>query len=279
MRTSSWCWPKAGSWSAAVTTICWPRTVSTAACTTCSSAPDVLSGFTLVRNAVKLDFPIVPAIESVLEVCDEVVVNVGKSEDETRDLVASIKDPRVRILDTEWDFTKKNIMLSIETQRAMDACRGSLGVYIQAAEVLGPPRSRHPGEARDLKDDLSLERRAVGTGAGAWLPGMDAAAAALHRRPPRCGTGMDCRAEPRSRARDRAGAFQARAPALLRLGLGRAADRRPGVRVPQLHDRVGTGPAGAQRSGSEQVPIQTHVLLRHRDVREVPLRMRPARLW
>ncbi|HEY3279593.1 MAG TPA: hypothetical protein VGJ83_03700 [Gemmatimonadales bacterium] len=96
----------------------------------------MLSGFTLVRNAVKLDFPVIPAIRSVLEVCDEVVVNVGKSEDETRDLVASIGDPRVRILDTEWDLTKKNVMLSIETQRAMDACRGSWGIYIQADEVL-----------------------------------------------------------------------------------------------------------------------------------------------
>lgn len=96
----------------------------------------MLSGFTLVRNAVKLDFPIVPAIHSLLAVCDEVVVNVGESEDETRDLVASVRDPRVRILDTKWDFTKKNIMLSIETQRAMDACRGSWGIYIQADEVL-----------------------------------------------------------------------------------------------------------------------------------------------
>jgi hypothetical protein len=96
----------------------------------------MLSGFTLVRNAIKLDFPIVPAIRSVLEVCDEVVVNVGKSEDETRDLVTSVRDARVRILDTEWDFSKKNIMLSIETQRAMDACRGSWGIYIQADEVL-----------------------------------------------------------------------------------------------------------------------------------------------
>ena len=109
----------------------------------------MLSGFTLVRNAVKLDFPIVPAIESVLEVCDEVVVNVGKSEDETRDLVASITDPRVRILDTEWDFTKKNIMLSIETQRAMDACRGSWGVYIQADEVL------HERGAQLLKERIA----------------------------------------------------------------------------------------------------------------------------
>jgi hypothetical protein len=109
----------------------------------------MLSGFTIVRNAVKLDFPIVPAIRSVLEVCDEVVVNVGKSEDETRDLVTSIGDPRVRILDTEWDFTKKNVMLSIETQRAMDACRGAWGIYIQADEVL------HERGARILKEKVA----------------------------------------------------------------------------------------------------------------------------
>ena len=109
----------------------------------------MLSGFTLVRNAVKLDFPIVPAIQSVLEVCDEVVVNVGKSEDETRDLVTSVRDSRVRILDTEWDFTKKSIMLSIETQRAMDACRGSWGIYIQADEVL------HERGAHVLKEKIA----------------------------------------------------------------------------------------------------------------------------
>jgi hypothetical protein len=109
----------------------------------------MLSGFTIVRNAIKLDFPIVPAIQSVLEVCDEVVVNVGKSEDDTRDLVASVQDPRVRILDTEWDFTKKNIMLSIETQRAMEACRGKWGIYIQADEVL------HERGAHILKDKVA----------------------------------------------------------------------------------------------------------------------------
>ncbi|HXF96873.1 MAG TPA: hypothetical protein VNI61_12310 [Gemmatimonadales bacterium] len=106
----------------------------------------MLSGFTIVRNAVKLDFPIVPAIRSILEVCDEVVVNVGRSEDETRDLVASVGDPRVRILDTDWDLSRRNLVLSIETQRAMDACRGTWGIYIQADEVL------HEDGARLLKE-------------------------------------------------------------------------------------------------------------------------------
>jgi len=50
----------------------------------------MLSGFTIVRNAVTLDYPIVPAIRSILDICDEVVVNVGCSEDGTRDLVAGI---------------------------------------------------------------------------------------------------------------------------------------------------------------------------------------------
>src|SRR5574341_2412064 len=109
----------------------------------------MLSGFTIVRNAIKLDFPIVPAIHSILEACDEVVVNVGKSEDDTRDLVASVRDPRVRILDTEWDFSKKNIMLSLETQRAMDACKGRWGIYIQADEVL------HETGARLLKENVA----------------------------------------------------------------------------------------------------------------------------
>ena len=109
----------------------------------------MLSGFTIVRNAVKLDFCIVPAVRSLLEVCDEVVVNVGASEDETRDVVAAIKDPRVRILDSRWDFSQKNAMLAQETLKAMQACRGSWGIYIQADECL------HEDGARILKEKVA----------------------------------------------------------------------------------------------------------------------------
>ncbi len=96
----------------------------------------MLSGFTIVRNAVRLDYPIVPAIRSILDICDEVVVNVGRSDDETRDLVAGIGDPRVRILDSVWDFSRGGGTLSFETNRAMAACGGTWGIYIQADEVL-----------------------------------------------------------------------------------------------------------------------------------------------
>jgi hypothetical protein len=118
----------------------------------------MLSGFTIVRNAVKLDFPIIPAIRSVLEVCDEVVVNVGKSEDETRDLVTSINDPRVRIVDTEWDLSRQSAVLADATDRAMAACRGRWGLYIQADEVLHEDGARILAETvRACDDDPRVE--------------------------------------------------------------------------------------------------------------------------
>jgi len=115
-----------------------------------------VSGFTIVRNAIKLDFPVEASIRSILPVCDEVVVNVGRSDDETLDLVRSIADPRIRILETEWDMTRRNAVLGQETMRAMRACAYPWGVYIQADEVLHERGAdelaqairRHDGDAR-----------------------------------------------------------------------------------------------------------------------------------
>jgi len=95
-----------------------------------------VSGFTLVRNAEILDFPVEASIRSILPVCDEVVVNVGRSDDRTVDIVRSIADAKIRVLETEWDFSRGEAVLRRETARAMSACRHRWGVYIQADEVL-----------------------------------------------------------------------------------------------------------------------------------------------
>lgn len=107
-----------------------------------------VSGFTIVRNAVILDFPLVESIRSILPICDEVVVNVGRSDDDTLDVVRSIGDPKIRILETEWDLSKKNFVFGEETFRAMRACRHPWGVYIQADEVL------HEDGARELREAI-----------------------------------------------------------------------------------------------------------------------------
>ena len=66
-----------------------------------------VAGFTFIRNAVSNDYSIVEAITSILPVCDEFVVAVGKSDDDTRKLVEDINSPKIKIIDTIWDDTLK----------------------------------------------------------------------------------------------------------------------------------------------------------------------------
>ncbi len=95
-----------------------------------------ISGFTIVRNATVLDFPIEASIRSVLPAVDEFVVNVGVSEDDTLERVRAIGDPRIRIIESTWDRSLGPAMLARETDRALAACTHPWGIYIQADEVL-----------------------------------------------------------------------------------------------------------------------------------------------
>lgn len=97
-----------------------------------------ISGFSFARNAVKLDYPLREALQSVLPVVDELVVAVapGDADDDTRGLVESLDDPRVRVLDAEWDEARRQLAYSDLTNVALDACRGDWCLYIQADEVL-----------------------------------------------------------------------------------------------------------------------------------------------
>jgi len=62
-----------------------------------------VSGFSFIKNAVKYQYPIAEALQSILPLCDEVIVAVGNSEDTTRELVASVDAQKIRIIDTVWD--------------------------------------------------------------------------------------------------------------------------------------------------------------------------------
>lgn len=95
-----------------------------------------VSGFTMVRNATVLDFPLEASLRSLLPAVDELVVNVGRSDDDTMARVRSIDDPKVRIVESVWDPSRGPAMLADETNRAMAACRFPWGIYIQADEVL-----------------------------------------------------------------------------------------------------------------------------------------------
>src|SRR5574337_1273430 len=102
--------------------------------------PLKVSGFTFVRNAIRYDYPIAEAIESILPLCDEVVVAVGRSDDETLALVRGIPSPKVRIVETVWDdaLREGGRVLAIETDKAFHALSpdSDWAFYIQGDEVL-----------------------------------------------------------------------------------------------------------------------------------------------
>jgi glycosyltransferase involved in cell wall biosynthesis len=97
-------------------------------------------GFTIIRNALRFDYPIVEAILSVLPVVDEFVVLVGNSDDETRSLIESIGSPKIRVYDSVWDdsLRKGGQVLAVETDKAMDLIGPGFdwAFYIQADEVI-----------------------------------------------------------------------------------------------------------------------------------------------
>jgi hypothetical protein len=99
-----------------------------------------VTGFTIIRNAIKYDYPVVEAILSILPICDEFVVAVGNSEDETLQLIKNIDSPKIKILETVWDdsLRKGGKVLAIETNKAFDAISKDSDwcFYIQSDECV-----------------------------------------------------------------------------------------------------------------------------------------------
>jgi hypothetical protein len=99
-----------------------------------------VSGFTFIKNAIVYDYPVVEAIQSILPICDEVVVAVGKSDDDTRDLIASIHPTKIKIIDTVWDenLREGGRVLALETDKAFAAISqdSDWAFYIQGDEVV-----------------------------------------------------------------------------------------------------------------------------------------------
>ncbi len=99
-----------------------------------------ISGFSFVRNGVKLYYPVVQAVLSILPLCDEFVIAVGQgdADDTTRADLAAIGDPKLRIIDTVWEekHFHKGIVNSIQTDIAMQHCSGDWLFYVQADEVV-----------------------------------------------------------------------------------------------------------------------------------------------
>lgn len=98
-----------------------------------------VAGFTIIRNAVKCDYPVVESITSVLPLCDEFIVAVGDSEDDTLGLIRSIRSDKIKIIETSWEKKSDNAhTFAQQTNIAFQTVSADAdwAFYIQADEAL-----------------------------------------------------------------------------------------------------------------------------------------------
>ena len=82
-----------------------------------------ISGFTFIRNGATLGYPFVASIRSLLPLCDEVIVNVPRSTDDTLEQVKAMGDPRIRIIESAWDETQRTAGLALSMNESLGATK------------------------------------------------------------------------------------------------------------------------------------------------------------
>ncbi|MBK26484.1 MAG: hypothetical protein CME70_20965 [Halobacteriovorax sp.] len=104
-----------------------------------------VSGFTFIKNGLTLGYPILESVKSIEPLCDEIIINVGFDDKElTKDdgtwdfLNSHFSHSKFKFLKSYWDpsLTKQGLILSQQTNIALEACRGKICQYIQGDEAI-----------------------------------------------------------------------------------------------------------------------------------------------
>lgn len=112
-----------------------------------------LSAFTLIKNAIKFDYPIVESINSLLPFVDEYIINLGDSEDGTRELIYDNfgDNPKIVIFESVWETKSEGTtFFSNQTQLALNKCTGDWCFYLQADELI---HEEYGNKIREIMND------------------------------------------------------------------------------------------------------------------------------
>jgi len=96
-----------------------------------------VSAFTFIKNGQILGYPFLQSIQSILPIVDEFVINVGASEDETLDMIRSIQDKKIRIIQSKWNdgMHNRGYVYGQQKMIAQFNCTGDWAFYIEGDEV------------------------------------------------------------------------------------------------------------------------------------------------
>ena len=96
-----------------------------------------ISAFTFIKNGQILGYPFLQSIRSILSIVDEFVINVGESEDDTLEMIHSIKDKKIRIIESKWNdgMRDRGYVYGQQKMIAQFNCTGDWVFYIEGDEV------------------------------------------------------------------------------------------------------------------------------------------------
>ncbi|UBM58415.1 glycosyltransferase family 2 protein [Marinilongibacter aquaticus] len=99
-----------------------------------------VSGFTFLKNAQALYYPIKESIQSILPIVDEFVVALDNSElgDRSLEILNEIGSDKIKIVHTLWDLEKfkGGTVYAQQTDLAKTHCTGDWLFYLQGDEVI-----------------------------------------------------------------------------------------------------------------------------------------------
>jgi glycosyltransferase involved in cell wall biosynthesis len=108
-----------------------------------------VSGFTLIRNGEKFDYPYKESLRSLEPVVDELIINVGRGDDNTLERVRALCEEfnrrcgfeKAKWFESDWKLDdpekkKSGLILSEQTNLALNKCTGDWCFYLQGDEVI-----------------------------------------------------------------------------------------------------------------------------------------------
>jgi len=97
-----------------------------------------ISGFTFIRNGTLLGYPFIESICSALPLCDEFVVAVGDSEDDTLARIQAINSEKIIIIQTHWNekMQDRGFVYAQQKMIAQYNCTGDWAFYLEGDEIL-----------------------------------------------------------------------------------------------------------------------------------------------
>jgi glycosyltransferase involved in cell wall biosynthesis len=119
-----------------------------------------LAGFTYVRNGFDYGVPFLESIQSVLPICEELIVAVGDSTDGTREAIVQLNSPKIKIIDTVWDMQLREggKVFAQQANIALDHVKADWCLHIQSDEVLHEKELAYIQSQIDVNDaDKNVE--------------------------------------------------------------------------------------------------------------------------